>query len=400
MPSLLEQPDTQAHGVCADSRWTPSKATSPRQQRLLPRRFAMTFSFLVVKARRRPIRRPRAGRPPGPTSHGNASPLARGGTSSSPLARSCHERGGVTYRAMTQPAPPRLLERTRSALRMRHYSLRTEEAYVALDPPLHPLPRQRHPASMGRGGQRLPHLPRAARPSPPPPRTRRSRALLFLYRDVLERPLPWLDELVRAKRPRRLPVVLTPEEVRRILAACDGTPLALARLLYGSGLRLLEACGCGSRTSTSTRGQILVRDGKGRKDRRTMLPTSLADPLRATSTQCAAQSTSATSPRAPAGSRCPTPSREVPGRPAELAVAVGLSRTRTYRDPRTGEPAATTSTRSTVQRGVERRPRAPASPSPSAATPSATPSPPTSSRTATTSAPSRSSSATRTSRPP
>jgi integron integrase len=105
-------------------------------------------------------------------------------------------------------------------------------------------------------------------------------AIVFLYRVVLENPLPWLDDLVRAQRPVRLPVVLTRDEVTSVLQRMDGTTGLVARLLYGSGLRLLEALQLRVKDVDFGRSQILVRDPKGRRDRATMLPVSLKEPLR------------------------------------------------------------------------------------------------------------------------
>ena len=97
-------------------------------------------------------------------------------------------------------------------------------------------------------------------------------ALLFLYRDVLEQDLPWLDDMVRAKRPVRLPVVLTREEVRTLLFHMRGVPRLMAMLLYGAGLRLLECACLRVKDVDFTRNQLTVRGGKGDKDRMTMLP--------------------------------------------------------------------------------------------------------------------------------
>lgn len=105
-------------------------------------------------------------------------------------------------------------------------------------------------------------------------------ALLFLYRHVLNCDLPWLNDVVRARRPRRLPVVLSRDEVRQVLRALEGAPRLLAGLLYGSGLRLHECCRLRVKDVDFAARQIVVREGKGDKDRRTMLPGSIVDPLR------------------------------------------------------------------------------------------------------------------------
>ncbi|KFN50763.1 hypothetical protein N790_14980 [Arenimonas malthae CC-JY-1] len=105
-------------------------------------------------------------------------------------------------------------------------------------------------------------------------------ALLFLYREVLELKLPWMDDVVRAKRPRRLPSVLSADEVRSLLELMQGRPRVLASLLYGTGMRLMEGLRLRIKDVDFDRQEILVRDGKGGKDRRTMLPASLQQPLR------------------------------------------------------------------------------------------------------------------------
>ena len=106
-------------------------------------------------------------------------------------------------------------------------------------------------------------------------------ALLFLYRDVLELDLPWLDGLVRAQRPARLPVVLSRDEVRAVLRALDGAPQRMSALLYGAGLRVLECCQLRVKDIDFDRHQIIVREGKGDKDRVALLPVGLRAALRA-----------------------------------------------------------------------------------------------------------------------
>jgi integron integrase len=106
-------------------------------------------------------------------------------------------------------------------------------------------------------------------------------ALLFLYKQVLAQPLPWLEELDRAQRPARVPTVLTREEVRKLLAAMQGVKWLMASLLYGSGLRLRECLGLRVKDVDFGYQQIVVRDGKGAKDRVTMLPGALVEPLKA-----------------------------------------------------------------------------------------------------------------------
>ena len=106
-------------------------------------------------------------------------------------------------------------------------------------------------------------------------------ALLFLYRAVLEIDLPWLDNVAQAKAPKRLPVVLTREEVQAVLGRREGTHWLVASLLHGSGMRIMECVREWVKDVDFSRREILVRDGKGFKDRVTMLPTALANPLKA-----------------------------------------------------------------------------------------------------------------------
>src|SRR5215813_6347780 len=106
-------------------------------------------------------------------------------------------------------------------------------------------------------------------------------ALLFLYREVLGVELPWLDDVVRAKRPQYLPVVLTREEIRSVLQQLDGVPRLMALLLYGAGLRLLECCRLRVKDVDFATNQLAIRDGKGHKDRATMLPIAVKADLHA-----------------------------------------------------------------------------------------------------------------------
>ena len=103
----------------------------------------------------------------------------------------------------------------------------------------------------------------------------------YLYKQVLEIDLPWLNEVVQAKAPKRLPVVLTPTEVRELLLHMDGTTGLIAQLLYGTGMRLLEALRLRVKDVEFARCEIVVREGKGNKDRVTVLPENLMAPLRA-----------------------------------------------------------------------------------------------------------------------
>ncbi len=176
---------------------------------------------------------------------------------------------------------PRLLDRLRAALRARHYSLRTEEAYVAWVRRYVLFHGKRHPDEMGEAEINAFLTDLAVKKKVAASTQNQAlSALLFLYRDVLGKPLESLGDVVRARRPARLPVVLTPAEVKAVLSRLDGAPRLVATLLYGSGLRLMEALRLRVKDLDFALNQILVRDGKGQKDRRTMLPASLSETLR------------------------------------------------------------------------------------------------------------------------
>ncbi|HEY7729240.1 MAG TPA: integron integrase [Candidatus Eisenbacteria bacterium] len=170
----------------------------------------------------------------------------------------------------------------RAGIRARHYSRRTERAYVAWIRKFVLFHGKRHPTELGEQeiSAFLTHLAVSAKVSASTQNQALS-ALLFLYRDVLARDLEWLDGVVRAKRPVRLPVVLSRAEAAALLGHLHGVPRLMASLLYGSGLRLLECCRLRVKDVDFDRREITVRDGKGRKDRVTMLPAGLAAPLAA-----------------------------------------------------------------------------------------------------------------------
>jgi integrase len=198
-----------------------------------------------------------------------------------------------------------LLDRVRAAARLRHYSRRTEAAYVAWIRRYIFFHGKRHPAELG-----APEVTRFLSSLAVDGRVAASTqnqalgALLFLYRDVLEVDRPWLDGVVRAKRPERLPVVLTREEVAAVLRPLTGVPRLMASLLYGSGLRLLECCRLRIQDIDFARNQIVVRGGKGDEDRVTMLPAVLKADL-ARHLEAVGHSTSVTFSREPVGSNCP-----------------------------------------------------------------------------------------------
>jgi len=172
---------------------------------------------------------------------------------------------------------PRLLDQVREAVRARHYSCRTEKAYI------HWIKRyiffhgKRHPAELG-ASEVTAFLTSLAVHDKVAASTQNQTlsALLFLYREVLSVELPWLaDIIIRAKRPQHLPVVLTRDEVHAVLQRLDGAPRLMALLLYGAGLRLLECCRLRVKDVDFATNQIVIRHGKGGKDRVTMLPAAV-----------------------------------------------------------------------------------------------------------------------------
>lgn len=178
------------------------------------------------------------------------------------------------------PTPPRLLDAVRSAIQLRHYSFRTQKAYVDWIRRYIVFHGKRHPRDMGGDEVRtfLSHLA-TDRQVAPATQAQALAALLFLYKRVLNVDLPWIDDVVRARRPKRLPTVLTRDEARRVIALIPGTHRLIALLLYGSGLRLLEALRLRVKDVDFYHRRVLVRDGKGMKDRVTILPTTAAEEL-------------------------------------------------------------------------------------------------------------------------
>ena len=175
----------------------------------------------------------------------------------------------------------RLLDRVRERVRGLHYSLRTEEAYVYWTRAFVRFHGLRHPSEMGRPEVEafLTHLAAARRLSVSSHRQALS-ALLFLYGKVLGQQLPWMAEIGRPVPKRRLPVVLSPDEVVAVLQSLDGVHGLLARLLYGTGLRIEEALQLRVKDVDFANQAVFVRAGKGGKDRIVMLPRSLSQPLR------------------------------------------------------------------------------------------------------------------------
>ena len=180
---------------------------------------------------------------------------------------------------LSQP-PPKLLDQVRDRLRLKHYSIRTETQYVHWIRRFILFHDKRHPANMGAAEVEafLTHLAVEGRVAAATQNQALS-ALLYLYREVLSIELPWLDNVVRAKTPQRLPVVLTRQEVNTVLDGMSGVYGLMARLLYGTGMRLMECVRLRVKDVDFERAEIVVRDGKGAKDRITMLPQALIAPL-------------------------------------------------------------------------------------------------------------------------
>ena len=177
---------------------------------------------------------------------------------------------------------PRLLDQVRDTIRTKHYSFRTEKAYVGWIRRFIVFSGTRHPAELGAAevGRYLEHLAVRGRVAASTQNQAFS-ALIFLYTEVLHRKLEGLETVARAKRPQRVPVVLSREEVAGLLRRMEGTPRLMCSLIYGAGLRLLECARLRVKDVDLERGELTVRDGKGRKDRVTVLPSSLDGPLRA-----------------------------------------------------------------------------------------------------------------------
>jgi len=169
----------------------------------------------------------------------------------------------------------------REKIRTRHLALRTEQAYLHWMRRYVKFHHGKHPRDMGpmQVEAFLTHLAVEAKVGAST-QNQALQALLFLYRQVLGIELPWLENMTRASQPKRLPVVLTPVEVRAVLAQLDGTCWLIANLLYGSGLRLMEAHRLRVKDVVMERGELIVRDAKGGKDRVTVLPAAVVAALR------------------------------------------------------------------------------------------------------------------------
>jgi integron integrase len=189
---------------------------------------------------------------------------------------------------MTQPNIPqkrtgnlKLLDQVRDKIRLKHYSIRTEQAYIDWIKRYVLFHKKRHPLEMGADQveQFLTHLAVEGKVASSTQNQAKS-ALLFLYREVLQIELPWLDDVVNAKGAKRLPVVLSERETLRLLDHIEGTNGLIARLLYGTGMRVMEGIRLRVQDVDFSRKELIIREGKGNKDRVTMLPQSLVESLR------------------------------------------------------------------------------------------------------------------------
>ena len=183
---------------------------------------------------------------------------------------------------MDLPDAPRLLTRVRERIRLKHYSIRTEQAYVDWIRRFIHFHGKRHPVTLGAPEVEafLTDLA-VTRNVAAPTQNQAKSALLFLYKEVLDVELRCLEDIQSARAPQRLPVVLTRDEVLRVLASLHGTHALIGRLLYGTGMRVMEAMRLRIKDVDFNRGEIVVRDGKGLKDRVTVLPRSIVPQLRA-----------------------------------------------------------------------------------------------------------------------
>ena len=187
---------------------------------------------------------------------------------------------GIPAERPASDGGPRLLDRVRREIRVRHYSIRTESSYVDWIRRFIIFNDKRHPSEMGASEVTafLTHLA-VDRSVASSTQAQAKSAILFLYRVVLNTALPWLDEVVSASNPRRLPVVLTVPEVRSVLEQMNGSVGLVCALLFGTGMRLIEGLRLRVKDVEFTRREILVRDGKGGKDRVTVMPENLIAPL-------------------------------------------------------------------------------------------------------------------------
>jgi integron integrase len=254
---------------------------------------------------------------------------------------------------------PRLLELVRAALRTRHYSARTEKAYIGWIRRFIFFHEKRHPETMGEAeiGAYLSYLASDAKVSAST-QNQALAALLFLYQEVLGRKLEWLGDLVHAKRPAHVPVVLSRDEARAVLSCLDGVPRLVAALLYGAGMRLLEALQLRVKDVDLERRELIVRRGKGQKDRRTVLPEVLVDPLRCQLTAGCAQHVDDLRRGGGFVALPDAIARKYPSAPREWAWQWVFPATRTYVDREIGQSCRHHLHETVIQRAVRAAVRA------------------------------------------
>lgn len=191
-----------------------------------------------------------------------------------------NEKIGAGPESVNETRPPKLLDRLREALRARHYSKKTEETYCHWVRRYIFFHQLRHPLEMGEPeiNAFLTHLAVAEKVSAST-QNQALCGLLFLYRHILQREVGDLGDVIRARKPKRLPVVLTREEVKAVLEALHDDKWLMAGLMYGAGLRLMECLRLRIQDLDLQTGEVMIRDGKGGKDRRSMLPQALVPSL-------------------------------------------------------------------------------------------------------------------------
>jgi len=250
--------------------------------------------------------------------------------------------------------PPRLLEQVRQGLRARHYSPRTEKAYVAWIRRFILFHGKRHPDGMSEAeiGAYLSSLAEAKVSSST--QNQALAALLFLYQQVLGRELEWLGNLVHAKRPVHVPVVLRRDEARDLLARLDGPVWLICALLYGGGLRLLEALQLRVKDIDLNRREVIVRRGKGQKDRRTVLPGAVVEKLRSHLETVKTQHEGDISLGAGFVALPDAIDRKYPSAPREWIWQWVFPATRNYTDPSTQEVRRHHLHESVIQRAVRK----------------------------------------------
>ena len=229
------------------------------------------------------------------------------------------------------------MQQVRNAIRLKHLSRRTEEAYAGWIRRFILFHDKRHPRDMAEAEVAAFLTSLAQRGSVSASTQNQAlAALLFVYKAVLGRPLGWVEGVVHAKRPQRLPVVLTRDEVRDLLGKLRGTSWLVAALLYGSGLRLLEALTLRIKDVDLEKQELHIRDGKGRRDRRTMIPQAVVEPLKR---QIAAVAAHHEEDRSRGAGRVALPdalTRKYPNASSELRWQWLFPAARTYRHPTTG----------------------------------------------------------------